>query len=324
MVSEVIGSKISENSIVLDAHLINSFRTCEQKFQFIEEQHVFPKRKKSAPAFGIAMHEGIATYRIAKMANNTLEQAMLLGMASLKAAYQKHMPPESTGEVVVDERRSLDNALRIFEGYCKHYERHNLTFRHVEVPFAMLIGSIDSPFTKSKREVVYTGIIDAVLDMGGYTYVNDLKSTAWNITQQWLEVFRMSQAQLGYVVACKELLGLEVNSALIHAMWIQKEAKGPRSKPLDEYFQTFPCSWTKEQIEEWHGNTLHTAQKIEVARAEGKWQMDWGSSCGMYGGCDYFSVCSAAPGIRKLIISNDFEKAIWSPLEDERLTKLES
>ena len=82
--AEVIGSKIPEDAIVLDAHLISSFRTCEQKFQFIEEAHVFPKRKKAAPAFGIAMHEGIATYRIAKMAGDTLEKSMLLGMASLK------------------------------------------------------------------------------------------------------------------------------------------------------------------------------------------------------------------------------------------------
>ena len=321
--SEIIGTKISPDALVLDAHLINTFRTCEQKFNFVEQEHIFPKKRKSAPAFGIAMHEGIATFRLAKMAGLPFEKCVMLGMTILKTAYKKHMPPESTGEVVVDEKRSLDNGLRIFEGYCNHYEKHNLTFRHVEVPFAMLIGSIDSPFTKSKREVIYTGIIDAVLDMAGYTYVNDLKSTGWNVTQAWLEGFRLSQAQIGYVVACRELLGLDVNSALIHAIWVQKEAKSGKGKPIDEYFQTFPCSWTKEQIEEWHLNTLKTAERIEARRAEGYWQRDFGSACGMYGGCDYSAVCAAAPGIRSTIIETEFEKAIWSPLEDERLTKLE-
>ena len=44
--SEIIGTKISENAIVLDAHLINTFRSCEQKFYFVDQQHIFPKRKK--------------------------------------------------------------------------------------------------------------------------------------------------------------------------------------------------------------------------------------------------------------------------------------
>lgn len=314
--------------VVLDAHLLKTFRACEQKFNYFEEQHVIAGGMKAAPGFGIAMHSGIEHYRKAKMEGKNFDQALVIGAGHLLKAYKDNMPSESQSEVLQDDKRSLDNALRIYEGYCKHYEPMGYKFHYVEVPFALYLGKIDSFDTnnvnkKIQKDLIYVGIIDAVLEMHDALYVNDLKTTAWSISDSWLEGFRMDQGLCGYTIAAREILGVNTQHALVHGIWVQKEAKTARAKPLDEYFQSKEIHWPEDIINEWHRNTILTATRIEKARLDNQWQMDWGQNCGAFGGCEYRKLCSAPLGFRQRMIDLEYRRAIWSPLEDERLQKIE-
>jgi len=325
------------NMVVLDAHLLKTYRACEQKFNYFEEHHVIGKGVKAAPGFGISMHAGIEHYRKAKMEGKNFDQALIIGAGHLLKAYKDNMPKEAQSEVLQDDKRSLDNALRIYEGYCKHYEPMGYKFHYVEVPFAMYLGKIRSwkyidlgngvvsmDVTQVvERELVYVGIIDAVLEMHNALYVNDLKTTAWSISESWLEGFRMDQGLCGYTVAAKEILGVDTQHALVHGIWVQKEAKTTRGKPLDEYFQSKEIHWDQGLIDEWHRNTIMTAERIERSRLMQEWQMDWGQNCGAFGGCEYRPLCSAPPKFRRHMIEVEYQRAIWAPLEDERLQKIE-
>lgn len=309
-------------AIVIDAHLLKTYRACEQKFNYFEIQHIVGKHRKAAPSFGIALHEGIAAYREAKKASMMFFDAMKTGAKALGDAYRKHMPQEAQQENFPDERRTLVNALRLFQGYCHHYEPMGYKNHYIEVPFAMYLGTIE--VAGVKKEVVYVGIIDAVLELHNTIGVNDIKSTGWTINESWLEGFRMDQGLLGYVVAARELLGIDTHHAMVHAIWVQKEAKDPKkAKPIDDYFRTKEIYWDDDQINEWHLNTLRTVERIERAKLEDKWIMDYGQNCGAFGGCDYRPLCSATPKIRQRLVDLDYMKAIWSPLEDERLQKLD-
>lgn len=324
-------------ALVLDAHLIKTYRACEMKFWWFEEYHVVGKGKAAAPGFGIVMHEGIEWFRRSKIEKKPFDECMMIGAAHLIASYRKNMPPEMQQEVMEDDRRSLNNALRIYEGYCKHYEPHGLKYHYVEIPFALYLGQINS-FEMSrdeegiwiyhkdkpiKRDLVYVGIIDAVIEMHDRVYVNDLKTTAWSVTESWLEGFRMDQGLLGYTVAARELLGIDTQYALVHGIWVQKEPKSGKGKKLDEYFHTKEIFWSEQRILEWHKNTLRTAERIERSRALDDWQSDWGQNCGAYGGCSYRALCSADPGFRKKLAELDYDRMVWSPLEDERMQKMD-
>src|SRR5919112_1583855 len=147
-------------AIIIDAHLLKTFRACQEKYRYFEIQHIVSKGRKAAPAFGIAMHEGIATFRLAKKDGQKFEDAYETGAKALLASYKKNMPTEALTEVMQDDRRSPRNALRIFRGYCLHYEPVGIQFHYIESPFALYVGSVPTP--TGEKDVVYVGIIDAV------------------------------------------------------------------------------------------------------------------------------------------------------------------
>ena len=321
------------SAIVIDSTLIKTFRACPQKYNYFNIQHYVPKSRKSAPSFGIAMHEGIAVFRQMRMSGKRYPEAVEIGQAALQKAYTEHMPLEAQSEVMQDDRRSITNAIRLYHGFCQHFEPCGYTYTHIEVPFALWLGQIKVPNLDIDgtwsgwilKDVIYTGIIDAVLEFGGLAYVTDIKTTGMNITESWLDGFKMDQGLPGYLLAARELLGANTNHAMVHAMWIQKEPKSGKGKPLDEYFHTKPLYWDEDQLAEWQQNTLRTVGMIEEAKGSNRYIMDFGaSSCNSFGvGCDYRNVCSLTPSARPQRLEMDYRKALWTPLEDERLQPLE-
>ncbi|HEY7415742.1 MAG TPA: PD-(D/E)XK nuclease family protein [Ktedonobacteraceae bacterium] len=312
-------------AMIVDAHLLKTYRACEMKFWWFEEQHVIAKGKAAAPGFGIAMHSGIEWFRRSKIEGRSYNEALKIGAGHLIHSYQESMPAEMKQEVMQDDKRSLNNALRIYQGYCEHYEPFGLRFHYIEIPFALYLGQIKIPHGDGREEtkdVVYVGIIDGVLEMHERLYVNDLKTTSWVVSEQWLEGFRMDQGLCGYTVAARELLGVDTQYALVHGIWVQKEPKTKGAKKIDEYFKTKEIYWSDSQLAQWHTNTLRTSYRIEISRQRNDWQEDWGQNCGAFGGCSYRALCSATPEFRTKLIDLDYERAVWTPLEDERLQKM--
>lgn len=318
MAETLTNIEITPDAFVLDAHLVRTFHSCEQKYNYFELQHLIPAQPAVAPSFGIAMHEGVAGYRSALKNGLSFNDAANVGLIVLERAYAKHMPEHMHSEVMQDDRRSITNAKRLFIGLCEYLEPQSIIYEQIEIPFAILIGRVGG------RDIIYTGIMDAILTMQGRTYVNDLKGSAWSINQNWLESWRMDQGLIGYVVATRTLLGLDIYQALVHAMWIQAEPKSGRGKPLNEYFHVQPLSWTQRQLDEWQDSTLESVDRIFYAVAKGKFTMDFNDACKAYGGCPYRPLCWEDSGVRPHLIKNQYARALWSPLEDERLVKLEN
>jgi hypothetical protein len=324
-----------QKAIVVDAHLLKLYRACQWKYHLFENLNIVEKQLKPAPAFGIAMHEGIAEFRLARREGKKFTEAYETGAQKLLVSYRQHMPPEMTAETLQDDPRGPRNAIRLYTGFCEFFEPLALEYLYVEVPFALHVGTIDIPveitehdlaritYRTEPREVIYVGIIDAVIKEYGHILVNDLKSTAWSINENWLNGFKMDQGLIGYTVATRELLGIETQRASVHAMWVKAEPK-VRGKPLNEYFHNKAFHWDETQFSEWHQNILLTAAEIERKKLMGDWIMDFGQNCGAFGGCSYRPLCSAPPGIRNRIVEMDYARGVWSPLDDERMQKLES
>jgi hypothetical protein len=304
--------------LVYDAHLIKTFRSCEEKFRLFEIEHIVGKQSKAAPAFGIAFHEGVASYRLAKRAKLSYQVALKKAQEDFLTAYKKHMPPEALSEVMTDAKRGPQNGLRLLTGYVNHYEPIGTEWLHVEVPFALYLGPVTTPV--GDKDLIYVGIIDGVGQLNGRIDVNDIKTTGMFANDSWLEGFKMDQGLLGYMVAAREVLGIDTHYASIHGIWIQGEPKNPsKAKPLDEYFMTKEIYWDDDQIAEWQMNTISTVKKIERAKFEESFDKDYGQNCGAFGGCAYRGLCSVTPRFRKQMVEMDYERKIWTPLEDERL-----
>lgn len=310
-------------AIVIDSTLIKTYRACQQKYNYFENLHYVSSKRKAAPSFGIALHEGIAAFRTQRKAGTPYPLAFDIGQAVLQQAYQKHMPPESQSEVMQDDRRSLTNAIRLYGGFCQHYEPLGYKYHYVETPFALYLGQISSFASDNfKKDVIYVGIIDAIIESNGITYLSDIKSTAMNITENYLNGYQMDQGLIGYTIAARELLGIDTHHALVHCFWVQSPPK-TKGKPLDEYYHTKALYYDDEQLAEWHANTLLTITEIEQHKLSNQWGLDYSSSCNMYNGCDYRGVCSLPPSARPQRLEMDFRKAIWTPLEAERLSPID-
>ena len=310
-------------TFIVDSTMISMFRACEEKYRKRIVELLVSKYNNGALGSGLAFHEAAAAFRECKKRGLSIEEAFNVGLYKLRIAYQKEMPPEFLPDALVacpDERRSLPNLERIFEAWCIFEAVQGFEYLYIEQSMGISIGSIErKDYTV---DVIYAGIIDAVVKQQGCVFVDDIKTTTMNITQVYKDSFKLSQQFMSYTKGMKEMLGRDIYGAMASLVWFQKEAKSGKGKPLNEYFHTVPVTFTDDQLEEWHTNTLRTVNRILECEETGEWQLDFGDSCKTYNGCTYKGICGATPKARQAIIKMDFERMTWTPLEEERARKI--
>lgn len=311
-------------TLIIDATMISTFRACEEKFNKRHEQLLVSKGNNGAIGSGLAFHEAGAAFRQGLKSNLSLQDAFNAGLYMLRDSYPKFMPIEFVTGPIPDERRSLPNLERIYEAWCLYEARQRFKYLYIEQSGGISLGSIER--SNCIYDIIYSVIIDAVVEMQGCVFVDDIKTTTMNITQAYKDSFRLSQQIMGYTIAAQELLGIPIYGGMISAVWFQKESKTitSRTKPVEEYFHTVPVTFTGAQLDEWHSNTLLTVNKILDARESGVWQLDFGDSCKTYNGCTYKDICWSTPEARAGITKLNFDRATWTPLEEVRSRKVES
>lgn len=307
-------------TLIVDSTMISTFRACEEKYRKRFNDLLVSKHNNGALGSGLAFHEGGAAFRLGRKAGLSPDESYSIGIQKLCESYNKEMPVEFINGPCPDERRSLPNLERIFEAWC-HYEiLQNFEYLYIEQSMGISLGSIER--LNVIWDIIYAGIIDAVVRQQGCVFVDDIKTTTMSIGEAFKSQFKTSQQFMAYTRGMKEMLGGDVYGAMASLVWFQKEAKSGKGKPLSEYFHTVPVTYTDDQLEEWHVNTLRTINRILDCQESGEWQLDFGDSCKTYNGCTYKSICGATPSIRKQIIKMDFELMTWTPLEEIRARKV--
>ncbi len=307
---------MTHKTFATDSHMLTTFRDCEMKFNKRFNHLLVSKEPNGATGSGIAFHEAVATFRRLRKAGKSASEAYNGGCYMLNEAYKNEMPPAFLADPIPDERRSLPNLQRIFEAFCAYEERQNFTYHYIEQGMSISLGSIIRGDTE--WSIIYTGIIDAVLEQQGLLFVDDLKTTTMYLSQPFKDGFRLSQAMKGYYIGMKELLQKDIYGAMISLVWFQKEPKNGRGKPIDEYFSTIPLTYTPAQLDEWHSNTLATVNRLLGCIETGQWEMAFSSACTAYNGCTYKQVCWSSPLSRERIEELDFKRATWQPLDEVR------
>lgn len=319
----MVDSSKPHRTFIIDATMISTFRACEWKYKLRMNDLWVSKYNNGALGSGLAFHEAGARFRELRRDGKPSDLCYFAGAAKLREVYPKYMPPEfSASGPIPDERRSLPNLERIFEAWCRYESRQNFKYLYIEQSGGITLGSIER--STEIVDIVYSVIIDAIVELQGCIFVNDIKTTTMNVTQPFKDSFKLSQQLMGYVVAGHELIGRPIYGSMASITWFQKQGKeGGKSKSVDEYFHTVPITYTQPQLDEWHTNTLLTINKILDCEESNQWQMDLGDSCKMYNGCTFKNVCSANPNSRLAMLKMDFEKATWTPLEEIRSRKVE-
>jgi hypothetical protein len=220
--------------------------------------------------------------------------------------------------IQIDERRSLDNAKKLFTGYVTKFVNHDYQPKAIEVPFDVEVGQ-----TPAGNRAFRTGIFDEFCTFNGRPYVLDFKTSTPYPGGDWFNGWRTSEQFMGYVWAARQLYG-ECHGVIIHGVWVKAPAKTARAKyKFEDYFTADVITYTEAQLQEWKDWFLRTLDRREQDRQNQSYEPNFSSACKNYGGCDYFRWCSTDPAARPLVEPIYYEKIDWTPLATERLGEVQ-
>lgn len=204
-------------TLIIDATMISTFRACEYKYKLRMNDLWVSKYNNGALGSGLAFHEAGAKFREMRKAKHDYTLCYYAGAAKLREVYPQYMPPEFVTGPVPDERRSLPNLERIFEAWCRYEAKQSFTYLYIEQSGGISLGSIER--ATEIVDIVYSVIIDAIVELQGCVFVDDIKTTTMNVTQPYKDSFRTSQQLMGYTVAGTELIGRPIYGAMASITW---------------------------------------------------------------------------------------------------------
>jgi hypothetical protein len=294
-----------------DAYAIGVYRDCARKYDLRINQNLVAKSKPGGRGFGSVLHKGREVWRKGLMQGKSRDQAFNEGLNAIEL---EHAGTFASG-VQVDERRSLENAKRLFTGYVSKFTNHGYVPLQIEVPFDLLVGQ--SP---AGHEVYRTGIIDEFCEFQGRQYVLDFKTATPYPGAGWFDGWRTSDQFMGYLWAARQLYG-DTHGVIVHGVWVKTPAKTARAKyKFEDYFTADIITFTEAQLKEWETWFLRTVDRKEHDRQTNSYEPNWGSACKAYSStCDYHKWCTSDERTRPLIESIYYDKIIWQPLAEERL-----
>lgn len=302
-------------TITADNHVLETYRTCEEKYRLMLLEHWRPQTGAPALAFGLAMHAARAKYKREMMTLHThsinpaaREAAIAVGLN----VWEVEMPPEMKTEVMVDDKRSKLNFERLARGYFAKYGGPEFEPLQVDVPGKQVLG-----MTPNGWRFTYVYTIDEIVRYGNKIYPLEFKTDGgmWPPGDQFFAQFNNKASITGYIWACEKHFGYKIAGAIIHSMWVHPEPKpGSKSKyGLPDYFKMDYSYRDDAQIEEWKRNTLLTGDDIVRSVEENRWKKDQGFACSLYGGCAMNRVCRATPGVRDAVLKMDYARKEWNP-----------
>jgi len=305
--------------IEADNHVVETYRTCEEKYRLMLHNNWVPEGRASELAFGLAMHAGRARFKQLIMGGtpilDAIEQAVIHGLN----VWDREQNDAMKTIVMIDDKRGQMNFARLLRGYLTKYgDPVEYKSLKVEIPGKRFLGT-----TPDWWEFTYVYTIDEVVEHKGKIWPVEFKTmSGWSPPDdKWFAKFNNMSSVTGYIWATEQELGTDIGGAIIHGMWVHAEPKaGSKSKyTLPDYFKMDYSYRDDDQIAEWKLNTLLTGDDIVRSIEKNRWKRADGLACSVYNGCPMKRVCQASPAVRGKLLEMDYVQWEWNPwarLED--------
>lgn len=176
----------------------------------------------------------------------------------------------------------------------------------VELSFRYELGYT---FESSGEELLHSGHLDRLVDLGGIIYFLDRKTTKTTINgnSSWgyFAKFSPDNQMTGYTFASRVLYESPVRGGIIDAAQI---AKG-----FSRFERGFTLR-TERQLDEWRTDFIWYVKQAEQNALTDNWPMN-DTACDNYGGCVFREICSKDPAVRPAFLSSGFVQQPWDPLQ---------
>lgn len=281
---------------VYDNTMIKAFQSCPRYFYWRHERNLDTLGMQIPLAFGIAMHSGLGAY-FQTYLDKLSESEQIV--AALEAFVVDFTIPG-------DDKRNLDNGIRILQNYIKQHPaaREPWAVEEVEKVFEIVLDP--------ERRIHFFGRIDLIIHWPGYGHiVVDHKTSSW-ISDNFMKAHAVDRQFSGYVVAMGEHYK-KVYGAMVNVLEV------PKTLTRDPKIQRELVTKNKFDKAIWTLDTLNLIEQIGHCRSKQVWPMNAPFYCTAWNRmCEYFDLCSSHQHPEDVRIDEDqFVEKPWTPFLSE-------
>lgn len=304
-----------DRPLILGSTSLGTYRDCHEKYRLHYEEMLVPKELEPKKTFGSAFHAAADVY----YQTGDVEKAEL---AFIKVAKKADLP------LTIDskEPRSIERGLTLL---------HAWIFKWKDEPFRIMRRPDGSPLTEIRftiplfehngYPVVYSGMIDKIVEARDRVYVLDIKTTTRSLSQ-FQNSMKPNHQLTGYFVGAQDVLPEgKVFSVGYDAVFISKRQPNPRGDVWlkqgvdikDDFMRTFTTRsdndvrlWRKQVVDDaW--DVIHDIENTKVP-----WSMNAPTACWRWGRCEYMDSCLHNQD--PIVIASKYQKQDWKPYADSR------
>ncbi|HSE45496.1 MAG TPA: PD-(D/E)XK nuclease family protein [Gemmatimonadales bacterium] len=145
---------------------------------------------------------------------------------------------------------------------------------------------------------VLVGTLDRVIDYSGSTFIMDQKTTGSTLTPKFFDQWKPNTQMSAYTFAGQAVFHQPVKGVLIDAVQI---AVG------FSRFERGPTYRTQSELDEWYDTAMHHIERAQRATRYNYFPPTE-TSCDLFGGCIFRSVCSQSPEVRENFLRSKFTR----------------
>lgn len=280
---------IREDISIFDNTMLKAFQSCPRYFYWRHVRHLAPTTMNIPLLFGIAIHAGLDAY----YQTNDIVKVVEAFVSEF-------------GATEGDDKRNLDNGVRILKNYVANHpiENEPWTVTEVEKVFEIVLDPA--------KKLHYFGRIDLIIDWPGYgILVVDHKTSSW-ISDNYMRAHAVDRQFTGYVVGMKEHYE-KVYGAMINVLEV------PKTMTRDPKVMREPTSRNQVDCALWVLETIQLVDQIESCHKNNRWPMNAPFYCTAWNRmCEYFELCNSHQHPEKVKIPTEiFEEKKWTPFQSE-------
>lgn len=285
-----------------DASSLKPFLDCPRKYEYRILEGWQGIEDNEHLIFGSALHSGLEGYDKALALGASRPDAVAAGLRALAALVpawgetvnNNKSPHTAARSIVWYDEEFGDNPLKAYV-FPNGVPAVELSFR---VPLPIEVPGTDENY-------ILCGHLDGLCVWGDEIFVRERKTTKNGLTKKYWDQWS-PEPQISTYALVADLLYPDLHVAGVMLEACQTGVNFCR-------FGRKPIKRTPEQREEWL-NTLAVwfAQEANFAEA-GHFPMNE-NSCSKYGGCEYRSICSKSPTMRRSFLEHNFIRQPWNPL----------
>jgi len=280
---------VDKELTIYDNTMIKAFLSCPRYFYWRHERALSTQRVQIPLVFGIAIHAGLEKYYTT---NGELVETIQAFVDNFK--------------IEGDDKRNLDNGVRILQNYAKNRPVGEEPWRveDVEKVFEIVLDP--------EKGIHFFGRVDMVIYWPGYGHiVVDHKTASW-ISDNYMKAHTTDRQFTGYIVAMVEHYE-KVYGAMINILEV------PKTLTREPKLQRELVTRNKFDRATWVLETLALVEEIGVCRKKKVWPMNAPFYCTAWNRmCEYFDLCSSHAHPENVRVDDSlFKIDKWTPFVSE-------